>query len=148
MTMCIRRKGEAAALCRRGSVFSLPPPLRCISPSYPLFQYAVYQSHIRLHNALSGAAQHPDVSKRPCRHLTASILKLLPTRRNSLTPAVIQARKQNKADAVWHPLCFGSPCWTRTNDTAVNSRMLYRCCAHIPKLPQRVQICVSAPSKR
>jgi len=21
---------------------------------------------------------------------------------------------------------FGSPCWTRTNDTAVNSRMLYR----------------------
>ena len=23
-------------------------------------------------------------------------------------------------------LSFGSPCWTRTNDPAVNSRMLYR----------------------
>ena len=24
------------------------------------------------------------------------------------------------------PALFGSPCWTRTNDPAVNSRMLYR----------------------
>jgi len=22
--------------------------------------------------------------------------------------------------------CFGSPCWARTNDPAVNSRMLYQ----------------------
>ena len=33
---------------------------------------------------------------------------------------------QTAAPPLWVALLFGSPCWTRTNDTAVNSRMLYR----------------------
>ncbi len=34
---------------------------------------------------------------------------------------IVKARKRSV-----YGLFFGSPCWTRTNDTAVNSRMLYR----------------------
>ena len=34
--------------------------------------------------------------------------------------------KGNGAATFVAALLFGSPCWTRTNDTAVNSRVLYR----------------------
>ncbi len=34
--------------------------------------------------------------------------------------------QQNKKHSFRSTFCFGSPCWTRTNDPAVNSRMLYQ----------------------
>lgn len=35
-------------------------------------------------------------------------------------------KRQNKKHTAWCAFCFGSPCRARTNDPAVNSRMLYR----------------------
>ena len=35
-----------------------------------------------------------------------------------------EAKKQGVRDA--YPLLFGSPCWTRTSDTLINSQVLYR----------------------
>ena len=34
--------------------------------------------------------------------------------------------QQKETTTIRWSFLFGSPCWTRTNDTAVNSRMLYR----------------------
>ena len=39
---------------------------------------------------------------------------------------LIRALKQKEKGTVLRFLSFGSPSWTRTNDPAVNSRMLYR----------------------
>ena len=53
-------------------------------------------------------------------------------RRSALPPAEPQDRyesnteEKNKRYLIKVSLVFGSPCWTRTNDPAVNSRMLYQ----------------------
>ena len=38
----------------------------------------------------------------------------------------VQLKEKQERDALGIPFLFGSPSWTRTNDTAVNSRVLYR----------------------
>ena len=41
-------------------------------------------------------------------------------------------RVKKKTPSIRMVFLFGSPCWARTNDTAVNSRMLYRLLAIKP----------------
>ena len=55
-------------------------------------------------------------------------IKTLPgiTRRRVCAAVLIRALKQKEKGTVLRFLSFGSPSWTRTNDPAVNSRMLYR----------------------
>ena len=43
------------------------------------------------------------------------------------------SRKTKTKHRVKRCFAFGSPCWTRTNDTAVNSRMLYQCKGYKPE---------------
>ena len=47
-------------------------------------------------------------------------------RTGGAAPLRPQTRETKEKSTSFDVLLFGSPCWARTNDPAVNSRMLYR----------------------
>ena len=50
-----------------------------------------------------------------------------PVGRAGWSVRVQEGERQNKSpEAIASRLCFGSPCWTRTSDTLINSQVLYR----------------------
>ncbi len=90
------------------ALFPGPPPLRCIA-----------------HRAQIGSGA---VNSRPApfclciRFCSASPRQFL----RLLTHRVVGCFTKEKAHRLPDALFSGSPCWARTNDPAVNSRMLYR----------------------